>query len=638
MQSIKEPNFYRRDIDGLRAIAVFAVILFHIDHDLLPGGFVGVDMFFVISGYLITSIISAEMRIEKFSFGEFYVRRMRRILPAFLLVIATTLVVGQLVLLPNDLKPLLASAKFALVFASNVFFARERGYFDLSSDEVPLLHLWSLSVEEQFYFVWPLLLYCMFRLFKASKRHLTHTGLPLALVLLTATAFIYSQHLATSPATATHSYFLLQNRFGELLIGATAAHIPPVRRRWLANVIGALGVCGIAASLWMINRMTPFPGYAALLPCVSVALLICSGKASETVAKRILSFGPFVWVGLLSYSLYLWHWPILAFMRYVYGRYALPWQWSAAAAVATFGLAALSYFICERPLKKRPMGFPTAFTSLYAGPTLLLVGFCVWGAHHVSSPALPPELTSYGLDVCHGNLTQQCDRGDKEVAPTVLVFGDSHAAALNSFFDVLGKREKWSATVVTGSSCSPVFDFDETALPEFARAPCAQLKSFVRSNFMKFDTVVITSFWAFQMGWTDIPADRNYLKKFEMTLRTIAAHRPVIVLSDVPRLPVSPFRMAHFDAINLRVSRKVSDETKRANETIRRIVESVPNTRWIDLTPDFAGFDQGALYEGKPVYFDEQHLNIYGSKALASAFASHNALLTSQRQHWAAKP
>jgi len=629
MQRIREPLLYRADIDGLRAIAVLAVILFHIDHNLLPGGFVGVDMFFVISGYLITSIIGAEMQAGKFSFGQFYVRRMRRILPAFLLVITTTLLVGLFILLPDDLRPLLSSAKFALVFASNLFFSRERGYFDLSSDEIPLLHLWSLSVEEQFYFVWPLLLLGLYRLLRSGTHRSVQTVLPWILVILTAVAFTYSQHLVSSASTAARSYFLLQNRCGELLIGATAAFIPPIRQKWLASTLGTVGICGILASLWWIDRTTPFPGYAAILPCGAVALLICGGKAFQTPVTRLLSLRPVVWIGLLSYSLYLWHWPVLAFMRYVYGRYALPWQWSVTAVVMTFGLALLGYVICERPLKKRPMGFLTAFSSLYLVPSLLLAGVCLWGIRHATSPALAPEIASYGQDVCHGNLTKRCDRGATDVAPTVLVFGDSHAAALNSFFDVLGKREGWAAKVVTGSSCSPVFDFDENALPDFARAPCVQLKTYVRANYLKYNTIVITSFWAFQMGWTELSADKDYLKKFELTLRTIAAQRPVIVLSDVPRVPVSPFRLAHFETIHLRVTREVNSETARANDVIRRIAESVPNVRWIDLTPSFAGFEQGSLYLGKPIYFDDQHLNIYGSKALATAFAAQNTFLKS---------
>lgn len=627
MQRTREPTPYRPDIDGLRAVAVLAVILFHINRNFVPGGFVGVDMFFVISGYLLTSIMGAEMQAGKFSFGQFYVRRMRRILPAFLLVVAATLLVGQWILLPVDLPPLLNSIKFALVFASNIFFSRERGYFDLSSDEIPLLHLWSLSVEEQFYFLWPILLYGLYRLLGLNERRPVRPILPWLLVSLIA-AFAYSQHLASSASDATRNYFLLQNRFGELLIGAAAAFVPPTRQKWLATMIGVIGICLIPTALWWIDSTTPFPGYAALLPCGAVALLICSGKAVPTPTMRVLSFRPLVWIGLLSYSLYLWHWPVLAFMRYVYGRYELPWQWNLAAFGATVGFAYLSYVTAERPFRRRPMEFPKAFTAFYLVPSLLLAAICMWGTRQVPPSVTDPELISYGKDVCHGNLTQRCDRGEIGASPTVLVFGDSHAAALNSFVDVLGKREGWAAKVVTGSSCSPVFDFDETALPDFARAPCAQLKTYVRANYLKYDTVVITSFWAFQMGWTELAADKNYLRKFESTLRTIAAQRPVIVLSDVPRVPVSPFRLAHFEGIHLRVSREVSDETTRANEVIRRVAESVPNVRWmIDLTPYFADFAEGSLYLGKPIYFDDQHLNIYGSKALAAAFAVHDKLI-----------
>ncbi|GAB3629058.1 O-acetyltransferase OatA [Pandoraea terrae] len=628
-----EPLKYRPDIDGLRAIAVLSVILFHIDYRLVPGGFVGVDIFYVISGYLITRIIGEEMLAGRFSFGQFYVRRMRRILPAFLVVVVATLAVGWIVLLPEDLASLVSSVKYALIFSANILFSRERGYFDLGSDETPLLHLWSLSVEEQFYFVWPVLLFglCII-LRKLPDRRSIRALLPLGIAVLTAAAFAYSAKLVHSPDGPTRYYFLLQNRAGEILIGALAAFIPPIRQKWLAVILGSIGFCALPVALFAIHRDTPFPGFAALLPCGAAALLIYSGKTMTTPVSRCLGALPLVWIGLLSYALYLWHWPVLAYMRYVYGRYALPWHWTVTAVLLTFALAFATYLFVERPFKRRPMTFWWAFPRIYLVPSALLAAI---GAVALQFSAPQPKdamLTSYGLDVCHGNLTKRCVRGAPDVAPSALVIGDSHAAALNTFVDVVGKREGWAANVVTGSSCSPVFGFDEKVLPDFAWAPCAALKTYVRDNYLNYKVVVITSYWAFQMGWTDLASDKDYLRKLEATLRTIAAQRPVVVLSDVPHVPVSPFRLAHFQQIGLHVSRETGGETTRANETIRRLTESIPNVRWVDLTQYFADFDQGSVYQGKPIYFDNQHLNIYGSGVLAKAFTAHGLLLGSVGQ------
>jgi peptidoglycan/LPS O-acetylase OafA/YrhL len=624
---------YRPDIDGLRAIAVVSVILFHVSYRLLPGGFTGVDIFFVISGFLISGIIATESADGRFSFLAFYVRRMRRILPVFLLVLACTIAVGRVLLLPDDLESLLKSARYGLFFAANYFFSYGRGYFDLASDETPLLHIWSLSVEEQFYFVWPLLLVGLLKLGQWScgrTREQSRRFVTICVALLVVAAFVYAEHKVGAAGEASRYYFMPQTRASELLVGALAAFAPSLRDRKLKESLSAIGVVAVFTSFFVIDRNTPFPGFHALLPCVGTALLLYAGRGhgeEMPSTQKLLANGAMVFIGRLSYSMYLWHWPILALMRYVYGRYDLPVHWAIGAVAMTLLLSYLSYRFVEQPVKNRTTRFRTAFLGIYALPGAAILLVCFFCSRQAEQVRVDTILTTYGTDVCHGTFAGRCVRGDLTKKPTVLVIGDSHAAALNSFIDVVGRKEGWAAEVVTGSSCSPVFDFDAMALPDFAQKPCEDLVRFVRQNYTKYDVVMIASYWAFQLGHINLPSDKNYLRKFQYTVEQIAASRPVYVFSDVPRLPISPFRLARFESLGLKVKRGEAKESEAANVTIRSAISHIPNVHWVDIASDMQTFDDGCVYNGRPMYFDDQHLNIYGSTALGRRYAQSATLL-----------
>ncbi|WP_158590363.1 acyltransferase family protein [Noviherbaspirillum cavernae] len=626
---------YRPDVDGLRAIAVMSVVLFHLDFNALPGGFVGVDVFFVISGFLITKIIAAEIADGTFSFRQFYARRIRRILPVFFLVVAATIAAGSILLLPEDRNALLKSVQFALRFGANIYFSKSQGYFDLSSEEKPLLHLWSLSVEEQYYFIWPLLLVLLY----ATGRRLSGQAPQQKLIIgitaaLTVAGFVFTQHAIETHAAKERLYFLLHARFGELMIGSLTAMLPPLPRdrKTLANVLAVCGMSGLLLALFAIDRHDAFPGYNALLPCLSAALLLHSGQSAHgegTIASRMLGSRALVQIGLLSYSIYLWHWPILAFMRYVYGRYALPLTWSVAAVALMLALSCLSYLLLERKFKRMTMTFGRVVVAVFLVPVACLTVISIYGTGEATNAqnTQNEQLTTYGTDVCHGNFDMRCVRGDPETAPRILMFGDSHAASLNGFIDVVGRREHWSAMMVSASSCSPVFGFDEGVLPDYSREPCANLKKFVVDNLHKYDAVFIASYWPFHLGWTDTSADKDYVRKFKNTLETIAHSKPVYVFSDVPRLAITPARSAHFSTLRLHVERPQSREYARANETIRQIVLAVPNAHWIDIAAPLAGFDRFPDHGGLPMYLDAEHLNLHGSVALGERFSDAATIL-----------
>lgn len=311
-------NFsYRPDIDGLRALAVLAVVIYHFNKQWLPGGFVGVDIFFVISGYLITGIIYSKG--TNFSFADFYGRRVRRILPAAIFVTAVTLIAGSFLLMPVDVKALSGSAIASALSGANIYYwlFLDTSYFAASSDTVPLLHMWSLGVEEQFYLIWPALMIIAMRL--GGKRLLVG-----AAVLIAAASFAVSEYyVSRDPSFA---YYMLPSRAGELLVGALLFLWQDSRRTLTtgaANVAGAVGLLMVGYSLALLSETGGFPGIRSIIPAVGTALLIASGINQGSVLARALTNPLFRYIGLRSFSLYLWHWPVLAFYRYAYGEPSL---------------------------------------------------------------------------------------------------------------------------------------------------------------------------------------------------------------------------------------------------------------------------------------------------------------------------
>ncbi len=340
---------YRPDIDGLRALAVGVVLIFHAFPKQLPGGFVGVDVFFVISGYLISGIILSARAEGRFSYAHFYARRIRRIFPALAVVLAGVMLAGWFLLYADDYARLGRHVAAGAAFASNFAFWRESSYFDVAADLKPLLHLWSLGVEEQFYLVWPILLVT------ASRWR----GGPLAATLVIGTvSFLYA--IWTVRIDRTAAFYAPWNRFWELLAGATLACVEAdallesakqrlLSRSWLPDVAAALGLAAIAAGIWLIDATRVFPGLWVLLPVGGTFLLLLAGQLAW-VNRAILSQPIVVWIGLISYPLYLWHWPLLSFAHILEGEVPSP-SLRLALLAASVGLAWATYQAIERPVR-----------------------------------------------------------------------------------------------------------------------------------------------------------------------------------------------------------------------------------------------------------------------------------------------
>jgi peptidoglycan/LPS O-acetylase OafA/YrhL len=411
---------YRPDIDGLRAVAVIMVIACHAFPGLLPGGFTGVDVFFVISGYLITGLVLAEMRAGGFTLLGFYQRRARRIVPALLLVLTVCFSVAWLTLLPGEFRWFGRSLLWSAPLLANVFFARVTGYFDPGAHYNLLLQLWSLGVEEQFYLLWPVLLILAVRADVTLR----------ALIAVLATSFAIS--LWGAYAAPVVHFFLPGSRAWELALGALLAVAPLARHHW-ALPSSAAGVVLISVGALGLSAAEPFPGVWAAIPAGGAALLIGAG-ADGWVNRQLLATRAAVFIGRRSYSLYLWHWPLLVFGRVISGG-ALPAAGSVAVIALAFAAACATYRLVELPLRQGALG-RAAFPALLAG----LIAFTMLGSltdrgrlpGRMSGPEFAPweaavrdwDISSGGTRTVHGDFDTLSVRSRRPA--TTLFIGDSH--------------------------------------------------------------------------------------------------------------------------------------------------------------------------------------------------------------------
>jgi peptidoglycan/LPS O-acetylase OafA/YrhL len=436
---------YRADIDGLRAVAVIAVVLYHAFPKVVPGGFVGVDTFFVISGYLITGIIIGGLDGPAgFSFVDFYVRRVRRIFPALIIVLAATLAVGVTIFLPSELASLAKNAFASAFFSANFMLLSEAGYFDLAAHLKPLLHLWSLGIEEQFYLAWPL----AFWLTPAKWR-----GTMIAVVLTVS----FALNVALIKSHPQAAFYLPFTRAWELMAGALLVGIT-IKTKGLKEIAGVLGVvCGI--TFFTYSNRTNFPGWAALIPVLGASLTIL-GQGSF-FSRIVLSHPLAAAIGRISYPLYLWHWPLLVFPRTYLFRPLTTGESLLAIATATV-LAWLTYLLIERPMRfGRLGGAKTALAGMAAVAIAAVVALWV-------PSQLPRDIASL-VDVHTGTPEWQIGRcmineGDKDFAPDcierkrplIALLGDSTAGALMPGLRHLQSRVQFGIAQFTVSSCQPL--------------------------------------------------------------------------------------------------------------------------------------------------------------------------------------
>jgi peptidoglycan/LPS O-acetylase OafA/YrhL len=495
---------YRPHIDGLRALAVCAVIFYHAKLFGLSGGFVGVDIFFVISGFVITCVIMRDLRRGTFSMWAFWERRIRRIFPALFVVMLSTIVGAYFIILyPADYHHFGSTVVAQSVFVSNVLFTISDSYFDQPSHFSPLLHTWTLSVEEQFYICFPFLVLLAMLLartvcMRGETGHLlierrVEKSLLIGIIAISVVSFLVSVWLVVlRPGTAvfiphtqglspvsfmTAGFYLLPSRAWELGLGAILALASlRIKSAAAAEWIALGGMVSILVSLFAFNDATPFPGIAALLPALGTVGIIVSNEHHATRLGRALSWPVVVSVGLLSYSLYLWHWPVFVFANLVSATPPSAIV-MVALTIVVFILSWLSYKFVEVPFRSKAI--LTSTTSVYilgaaSMGVLFLVGFCIYRGSLSNEDRIPPaamstlrmiegvtanRVTAYDTCVSQGGEGQDsefCKIGAETGTPKFVVWGDSHAAALVPLYDKLGKEYGAEGVAFAPSGCIPV--------------------------------------------------------------------------------------------------------------------------------------------------------------------------------------
>lgn len=624
---------YRPDIDGLRAVAVLLVLAFHAGAGC-PGGFVGVDVFFVISGYLITGILLADLEAEKLTLIGFWERRIRRILPAAAVVLTVSFAVGWFWLLPQDFLELGRSVMAQVLMIPNLHFYRTSGYFTQDADLKPLLHTWSLGVEEQFYLLLPFLL-LMLRRVRWKNLRLVMAGLGLGSLALS---------VAWSHSHAWANFFFLPTRAWELLLGSCLAAWQPGAKsapHWLQECMGAAGLVMIFGSAFGYDEKTTFPGLAALLPCGGALLVVGSARSGQTLTSSVLSWRPFVFVGLISYSLYLWHWPLLAFARY-WAQAPLSWHLRGLLMLAAVVLAVLSWRYVECPLRQRWV--LRSRRALFSAAGLVTAGLLAAGLLVERTDGVRSRMPDEVLRLADGSLDHRdypsvtpeaAERGDfiplgrvsSAVPISLMVWGDSHAWAVMPALDELCQKHGRRAVAAVYPATLPALGYVGTnphSLRERSPAFHEAVRRFIAQQ--KIPDVLLVATWN---GHFDEGNPDQAEQALITTVKTLKAEGvKVWLMKSVPTYPVAiPKALAGAlmqGADPEQVGKPLAEHLK-ASATESQIFAKLAAEGAGILDPmqrltTPAGRCRVSA-DGRSLYRDHHHLTVFGAGYLAPIFA-----------------
>lgn len=621
---------YRADIDGLRAIAVMSVFFFHINELWVPGGFTGVDIFFTISGFLITSISYKELQSNSFSIKDFFSRRMKRIFPLMFTVMAASLVCGILIFPPGDLKFLVNSMRSALSFTSNHFFAQSGDYFNSDSSLWTLLHMWSLSVEEQFYFIWPFLLLGLFKIKTSPK---VKIGIS---VLVALVSFVACEIYMRSTPDHKWAYYALPFRFGEMLFGAVMgmasvglSNNGTFRKSFFFhNMASVLGLIFLALSLYGINSNTLFPGFHSLLPCAAGVLLLVSEKSFFN--QKVLAFKAFVWIGQHSYSIYLWHWPVLAFMRY-FGVIS-NFYFSLSIGV-TFAFSILSKKYIEDKYRRTHKPFGFVFSRYYVMPALAFLMLII---PIYDTGGFPARYYLTGMDpgaeqthdhYCDDLKIGTCLIGDKTKEAAMVLFADSHGRQFHGFLNVVGQNDGFSIKSLAQHACFPTLETEKGESEE-----CTERKNWFVNNISSFSSVIIAARWDNKIGRNAANDEiRNiYRSHIRKTFEFLAEKKVKVVLipqvikyveSDFSLLTKTRYSFLGFGEYVFGQHRNPTQDpaVPEANLNIIELAKEFPNIQIFNPL-EIVGTDFFPFWENWLMYLDNNHLNDQGSIIVGKMF------------------
>jgi peptidoglycan/LPS O-acetylase OafA/YrhL len=631
---------YKPHIDGLRAIAILSVVAAHTNIPGLSGGYVGVDIFFVISGYLIINQILADIHAGNFSIINFAGRRAVRILPAFFLVLLTCLVLVTTIFVIPEYRDFARSFLFSAVMLVNHYFLVHQGYFDSAAFTKPLLHLWSLAVEEQFYLLAPITLIGISALAGRLPEARSRTIWTTATLSLAIISFVACIAFTFGPEISNVSFYVMPTRGWQFILGGAAAALAGHLRRgpsWTATAIAASGAAAIAFALTQFDEDTLYPSYHAAVPTVGAMFLIAAGLASpDNIVARIMAFRPLVWIGLVSFSWYLWHWPLISFARTMrFGERDL--RLELAAAGLALVLAILTYRAVERPfLSWRRRGVLNVRRAALAAPVVCLViaGFG-YGWALVVAPTMLPEVAGLSPIERRDAYPQTTRKG--------LLLGDSHAGAIAAPMQEFARRTGAELNIIMRAGCPPLLSTD---VADHRGRPASFCDPFFkRITFEQNDFAIITARWNYYL---DLPPSDPFYRKMRLSAQAGAADdqygllrhgllsmlalsrqspvERILVIAPLPEFPVQPpycvMREIRMGVDSCTIPRSVvENRRKRTMDVLREVSEGDARLRLIDPIDVFCDKAACRPVRGNTLLFsDSNHLSPAGVQLLYRHF------------------
>ncbi|ASO62748.1 acyltransferase [Salmonella enterica] len=628
---------YRADIDGLRAIAVLAVIVFHLNPNLLPGGFVGVDIFFVISGYLITSIIYNDIKSNSFSYKGFYNRRIKRILPIFFVVLFATIIASALVMMPEDFKFMMRSAFSTIIFSSNIFFSTNVNYFAQDVKEYPLLHTWSLSTEEQYYFIFPIIIFLLAKLSGFNVKRIL-VGLSV-IALLSFSLAIYSRFNAE---LSKFNYYYLPSRAWEMMIGSCIAVYKSRNTNSYSNRhIPLIGALVIAISLF-ISKDNFYPNFYALLPCFGAACILIHSGIKNNFTTKILSSRVASTLGLMSYSMYLWHWPIISIQKYYNIVGNVPIKNAVYSFIATIVLSYASLKLIETPIRKSKISFKSSVIFIFLLPSLLITSIFIvsektngipqrygdkWGNMFLETAYLYTPF-------CHNTVIGECVFGDTTKKPSFIVMGDSHAGHFVPMIDEYSKKKGMSFEERTADACYPLINTENKKPSDFGgiiSQNCSNNIKYFSKRINEYNDVVLIGAWS--LYFHNIPDFDSMLK--DTILKLSSEGKNIYIFEQIPTFKDGSYihlfrqRFAPFgntmDLSSIDFSTMISPrdggnvDFKDGNDKVFNIIKNLKLDNVHYITP-ISNIPEVAkkfpVYNGRLIYKDDAHFNEVGSRDL----------------------
>jgi peptidoglycan/LPS O-acetylase OafA/YrhL len=641
LDSSDDIHAYKPFVDGLRAVAILTVVSGHLDLPGASGGFVGVDIFFVISGYLIINQIVSDLRQQRFSVLDFWARRALRILPAFLLVAIVCVLLATAVLVQFEYREFAASFFFSTIMQANHYFLAKQDYFDTVAYVKPLLHMWTLSVEEQFYVVTPLILIGL----AARTRGYSGDSSRRFRIIVAVALFLTSFAMCVALTRDRHNiaFYLMPARGWEFMLGGIAPALVVAARKLSSGAINALAIAGIAAVAVAVEALGPesaYPSYRALLPALGAMLIIVSGLADpRNVIARGLATRPFVAIGLVSYPWYLWHWPLLSFLR-ITNSGARDIVMELSAVALSLVLAIITYNIIELPIRnwrRRTVPRPVAIVLSGIAACVLIGGAgSAWSKY--AMPRLTPSLVGLEAAPAAGLAYPPVSRSGNLV-------GDSHADMLDDSLTRHARSLGASLKVTMYGGCPPLLD---VTVLDYTHQPIPQCRELYGSlTLAGADFLVLAGRWTLYV--TPPPADRSfrpywladpqsgspasdpYSRLASGLSATIAEAkragvRRILVVGSFPefavRVPNCVLRAIRLGIDRCSVSQASVDQHRaKTMQTLKRVTAGLDGVRLIDPIDVFCTASVCRPYDGDTVYFnDDNHLSPAGAERFYREF------------------